>query len=201
MNKPNSYWITSCILLLMFNVLLLAKSTKQIVNPSDNNNSDTSIADAYQPSFIDLLENDGLMIHDMTLLDIADNSVRTLSDLFGNDSVLFICRVSQYQCQSCASYAMEKAIELAETDTTGMKLVFFCEYEYRSLKILADEHPNLCGFCVYQTLNINLPIEDRTYPYYFTLSKNMKANDVFTPDMGDPVKTEIYWKCISGKWR
>ena len=199
--KRHIYWIISCVILLMFNVVLLAERTNEVVSENSDSFIGESVIESYQSSFIDLLENDGLPIQDMALLDMSDNSVKALSELFVDDSVLFICRVSQYQCQDCASYALEKAIELAEKDSTGMKLLFFCEYEYRSLKIFVDEHPNTKGYGVYQTSYIDLPIESRTYPYYFTLSKDMVAHDVFAPNAESSVRTEIYWNFLSKKWR
>lgn len=198
--KRHIYWIISCVILLMFNVVLLAERTNEVVSENSDSFIGESVIESYQSSFIDLLENDGLPIQDMALLDMSDNSVKALSELFVDDSVLFICRVSQYQCQDCASYALEKAIELVEKDSTAMKLLFFCEYEYRSLKIFVDEHPNTKGYGVYQASYIDLPIESRTYPYYFTLSKDMVAHDVFVPNTESSVRTEIYWNFISKKW-
>lgn len=195
------YWIISCVILLMFNVVLLAERTDEVVSEKVDSNIGGSSIDSYQSSFIDLLENDGLPIQDMVLLDIKDNSVKVLSELLVDDSVLFVCRVSQFQCQDCASYALEKAIELIEKDSTGMKLLVAGEYEYRSLKIFVDEHPNVKGYDVFQVPIIDLPIENRTYPYYFTLSKDMVVHDVFVPEAGSPVRTEIYWNFISRKWR
>ena len=118
------YWIISCAILLMFNVVLLAERTNEVVSENAGSVIGESVIDSYQSSFIDLLENDGLPIQDMGILDMADNSVKALSELFVDDSVLFICRVSQFQCQDCAGYALEKAIELVENDSTGMKLLF-----------------------------------------------------------------------------
>ncbi len=198
--KRHIYWIISCVILLMFNVVLLAERTNEVVSENSTSFIGESVIESYQSSFIDLLENDGLPIQDMALLDMSDNSVKALSELFVDDSVLFICRVSQYQCQDCASYALEKAIELVEKDSTAMKLLFFCEYEYRSLKIFVDEHPNTKGYGVYQASYIDLPIESRTYPYYFTLSKDMVAHDVFVPSTESSVRTEIYWNFLSKKW-
>lgn len=182
-------------------MVLLKNKTNEIMSEKESSLPEESIIDSYQSSFIDLLENDGLTIRDLTLLDMADNSVKTITELFADDSVIFVCRVSQFHCQSCASYALEKAIDLVEKDSTEMRLFFLCEYDYRSLKIFVDEHPNLIGYCVYQALNIDLPIEMRTYPYFFTLSKNMAVHDVFTPETNNPVRTEIYWNHISEKWR
>ena len=198
--KRHIYWIISCVILLMFNVVLLAERTNEVVSENSDSFIGESVIESYQSSFIDLLENDGLPIQDMALLDMSDNSVKALSELFVDDSVLFICRVSQYQCQDCASYALEKAIELVEKDSTAMKLLFFCEYDYRSLKIFVDEHPNTKGYGVYQASYIDLPIESRTYPYYFTLSKDMVAHDVFVPSTESSIRTEIYWNFLSKKW-
>ena len=195
------YWIISCFILLIFNVVLLMERTDEVVSEKVDNYIGGSTIDSYQSSFIDLLENDGLPIQDMVLLDIKDNSLKELSELLVDDSVLFVCRVSQFQCQDCASYALEKAIELAEKDSTEMKLMVLGEYEYRSLKIFVDEHPNVKGYGVYQSSVIDLPIENRTYPYYFTLSKDMTVHDVFAPNADYRVRTEIYWNYISKKWR
>ncbi len=195
------YWIISCFILLIFNVVLLMERMDEVVSEKVDNYIGGSTIDSYQSSFIDLLENDGLPIQDMVLLDIKDNSLKALSELLVDDSVLFVCRVSQFQCQDCASYALEKAIELAEKDSTEMKLMVLGEYEYRSLKIFVDEHPNVKGYGVYQSSVIDLPIENRTYPYYFTLSKDMTVHDVFAPNADYRVRTEIYWNYISKKWR
>ena len=199
--KRRIYWIISCALLLMFNVVLLAERTDEVVAENVDSNIGGRASYSYQSSFIDLLENDGLPIQDMALLDITDNSVKALSELLVDDSVLFVCRVSQFQCQSCASYALEKAIELIEKDSTGMKLLVAGEYEYRSLKIFVDEHPCTKSYGVYQASFIDLPIESRTYPYYFTLSKDMVVHDVFAPNAVSSVKTGIYWNFLSKKWR
>ena len=195
------YWIISCFILLIFNVVLLMERTDEVVSEKVDNYIGGSTIDSYQSSFIDLLENDGLPIQDMVLLDIKDNSLKALSELLVDDSVLFVCRVSQFQCQDCASYALEKAIELAEKDSTEMKLMVLGEYEYRSLKIFVDEHPRTKSYGVYQASFIDLPIESRTYPYYFTLSKDMTVHDVFAPNADYRVRTEIYWNYISKKWR
>lgn len=201
MNRKNSYLIISCCILLILNVLLLSKRTKEIVSEQNNGTPVESIIDSYQSSFIDLLENDGLTIPDMILLDMEDNSLKLLSELFVDDSVYLVCRVSQFQCQSCVSYALEKVIELVENDSSGLKLLFLCEYEYRSLKIFVDEHPNARAYKVFQASGIDLPIEIRTYPYYFTLSKNLNVHDVFAPEIYKPERTDIYWNYISEKWR
>jgi hypothetical protein len=200
MNRKNKYWLISFSLLLIIDVVLLVKRTNEVVSKIDSGSPVEGTNDSYQSSFIDLLENDGLPIQDMGILDMADNSVKALSELFADDSVLFVCRVSQFQCQDCASYALEKAIELVENDSTGMKLLFFCEYEYRSLKIFVDEHPRTKSYGVYQASFIDLPIESRTYPYYFTLSKDMVVHDVFAPNTVSSVKTGIYWNFLSKKW-
>lgn len=195
------YWIISCVILLMFNVVLLAKRMNEVISEDVDCYIGGRVIDSYQSSFIDLLENDGVPLQDMVLLDISDNSVRALSELLVDDSVLFVCRISQFQCQNCASYALEKAIEMVEKDSTVMKLLVLGDYEYRSLKIFVNEHPNIKGYGVYQASVVDLPIEMRTYPYYFTLSNDMVVHGVFAPNEDDRVRTEIYWKSISKKWR
>ena len=81
----------------------------------------------------------------------------------------------------------------AEVQNPGFTLV--------PLKIFVDEHPRTKSYGVYQASFIDLPIESRTYPYYFTLSKDMVVHDVFAPNAVSSVKTEIYWNFLSKKWR
>lgn len=201
MGKLKGYWAVICAILLVFNCFLLIKVTNDTVSADTTYNNGNSV-DSYQSTFIDLLQNDGLLLNDSRLMDISDNSSTVISELFSNDdSVLLVCRLSQFQCQSCASYALEKAINMVCKDSTRMKLVFLCEYDYRSLKIFLADHPNMSGYGVYQAPQIDLSIDVRAYPYYFTLSKNMEVHDVFLPNMDDPVRTEIYWDCISKKWK
>ena len=90
MRRHNINWIISCVLLLMFNVVLLAERTNEVVSENAGSVIGESVIDSYQSSFIDLLENDGLPIQDMGILDMADNSVKALSELFADDSVLFV---------------------------------------------------------------------------------------------------------------
>ena len=199
MGWRNSCLLIMCLLLLAFNILLLSRNSIEIV--STFNNNETKVTDRYQSSYIDLLENDGLLLADLELLDVKRNTKKLLSELINEDTVLFICRVSQFHCQDCSNYALEKVIKLFENDSTEMKLAFFCDYEYRSLKIFMDNHPNLTSYDVYQSPIVNLPIEVRTYPYYFTISNNLVAHDIFLPDIDAPERTEIYWNYISQKWR
>lgn len=201
MGKRKDFLVVICVVLFVFNVFLLVRGAKDIVSADNTFTNDISV-DSYQSTCIDLLQNDGLLMQSFPLMDMSDNSSTEISELLSkDDSVLLVCRLSQFQCQSCASYALEKVIDLVSNDSTKMKLVFFCEYDYRSLKIFLADHPNMMDYNVYQATLIDLPIDVRTYPYYFTISKNKEVHDVFLPNMDDPVRTEIYWNCISEKWR
>lgn len=187
--------------LIFSNVFLLIDGSRTVVLSNDNaNKSDIS---NYQGTFIDMLQNDGLSLDGLKIQRLGDMSVHNMSDLFTNigDSVLLICRTSLYHCEKCVDYAIEKALELTRKDSVNVKLVLFGCYENaNSLKILQQSHPSLKQSDIYQTPSVLMPIDAHGYPYYFTINKSMIVQDVFVPDSKEPVKTDIYWDCISTKW-
>lgn len=188
-------------ILLLCNMCLLAGSSTTIV--ADTGNKSVTLTDNYQGTFLDVLQNDGLSLENLYVQRAGDLSVCKVADLFNDtgDSVLMICRTSLMHCEKCVDYAIEKALELIRNKECNIKMVLFGCYEnVNSLKILQQSHPMLDLFDIYLTPSVIMPIDEHGYPYYFTLNKSLIVQDVFVPDSKEPVKTDIYWKCISGKW-
>ena len=189
------------VILVVCNIYLLLNCLKTVVKESDSN--DTSVVSNYQGKFIDVLQNDGLSLEGLQVQRLGDMSICDMDDLFSEmgDSVLLICRTSLYHCEKCVDYAIEKALELTRKEDGVVKLVLFGSYENpNTLKLLQQSHPSLSQFDVYQTPSVLMPIDAHGYPYFFTLNKSLIVQDVFVPDSKEPVKTDIYWDCISTKW-
>lgn len=187
--------------LIICNIYLLLGSSKSVVKESGS--KDEPVVPNYQGKFIDVLQNDGLSLKGLQVQRLGDLSICDIDDLFSEtgDSVLLICRTSLYHCEKCVDYAIEKALELTRKEDSSVKLLLFGSYDNpNSLKLLQQSHPSLSQFDIYQTPSVLMPIDVRGYPYYFTLNKSMIVQDVFVPDSKEPVKTDIYWDCISTKW-
>lgn len=187
--------------LVVCNIYLLLSGLKAVVKESDSN--DKPVESNYQGKFIDVLQNDGLSLEGLQVQRLGDMSICDMDDLFNEtgDSVLLICRTSLYHCEKCVDYAIEKALELTRKEDSIVKLLLFGSYDNpNSLKLLQQSHPSLSQFDIYQAPSVLMPIDARGYPYFFTLSKSMIVQDVFVPDSNEPVKTDIYWDCISTKW-
>lgn len=188
-------------ILLLCNMFLLMDSSSDIIKDKETNVSTPT--DNYQGTFLDVLQNDGLSLENLYVQRAGDLSVCKVADLFNNtgDSVLMVCRTSLMHCEKCVDYAIEKALELIRNKECNIKMVLFGCYEnVNSLKILQQSHPMLDMFDIYLTPSVLMPIDEHGYPYYFTLNRSMIVQDVFVPDSKDPVKTDIYWNCISQKW-
>jgi len=189
------------VILVICNMYLLIDSSSEIIK--DNGKNAVTLTDNYQGTFIDVLQNDGLSLEDLCVQRASDMSVCKVTDLFNDtgDSVLMVCRTSLMHCEKCVDYAIEKALELIRNKDCNIKMVLFGCYEnVNSLKILQQSHPLLDLFDIYLTPSVLMPIDEHGYPYYFTLNKSMIVQDVFVPDSKEPVKTDIYWNCISRKW-
>jgi hypothetical protein len=158
---------------------------------------------SYVSTANDLLENDGLELSDVYLVDLSNNMFRPLKSLFltGTDRI-FVCRVSQYYCESCVNYAIEKIVSVMSDSLIDMPVAVFGMYENNlSLKIISEQHNNSNGVEYYKTSALNLPMERHGYPYCFVIDRSLRVSDVYTLDKIDSVRNDNYFRIISKKWK
>lgn len=188
-------------LLIAFNVLLFRD--KGDLNAASAGQSDST--GQYQGRFIDLLQNDGLSLDGLIIQRQSDKAVMSLEELFESlgDTVLFVCRISVLNCSDCVDYAIEKAVELAEKSNGRMKFAVWGLYEsLLPLDIIRNNHPNTQKCCDYYLVPLfDIPMEERGYPYFFTIDRTLTVKDVFSPSSSEPVKTDVYGELISSKWK
>ena len=197
--KPIMLFFVSAVVIC--NIFLLKKSVKETVIPQ---NDQKELSDGYQSYFIDGLQNNGYELDDLYLQRLSDLTALKVQQLFNKlgDSVLFICRTSVFHCESCVSYAIQKALELFQDYDGKMKFVLWGYYDnVNSLKILSQAFARLEPDDIYLVPDIILPLDSRGYPFYFTLNKSMVVQDIFIPSNYSPVKTDVYWDYISDKWK
>lgn len=187
-------------LLIAFNILLFRD--KGNVNTAGVDQADST--GQYQGRFIDLLQNDGLSLDGLIIQRQSDKAVMSLEELFDSlgDTVLFVCRISVLNCSDCVDYAIEKAVELAGKPNGRMKFAVWGLYEsLLPLDIIRNNHPNTQKCCDYYLVPLfDIPMEERGYPYFFTIDRTLTVKDVFSPSSHEPVMTDVYGELISSKW-
>ena len=188
-----------CFGIILISNLLLIWKTKGGLKSENYDKMESAIM---TQSITDLMRNDGLDLKNIFLRDILSHDVIDPNVLFpdGIDRIL-VCRISQYYCQSCIGYAIEKAIRIKNDSIIDMPLVILGSYQNDlSLKIISDSHSKCDSLKYYNITELNLPIEEHGYPYYMVVDRGLKVCDVFTPNKSYPKFTDQYFKLVSDKW-
>lgn len=187
----------------LFICFLLGSNIYLIVNRSAKIALENTITPdhTYQSMSVDMLLNNGYSLDNICVHRIDDLATLNASDLFKNeeDQVYLVCRISALNCEKCVDYAISKAVELSKDKC--LKVIIWGSYEnINSLKLIQQVHPQIKPSDFFLVPQDILPIDERSFPYYFTLNNNLIVNDVFVPDSYSPTKTNIYWDCIVEKW-
>lgn len=158
---------------------------------------------SYISTATDLLENDGLELSNVYMVDVSDHTPLPFTSLFlaGVDRIL-VCRISQYYCESCVNYAIKRVVSAMSDSLINMPLAVFGMYENDlSLKIISNQYNKSNGVVYYKTSALNLPMEQHGSPYCFVLDRSLRVSDVFTFDKIDSVRNDSYFRIISKKWK
>ena len=126
-----------CFGIILISNLLLIWKTKGGLKSENYDKMESAIM---TQSITDLMRNDGLDLKNIFLRDILSHDVIDPNVLFpdGIDRIL-VCRISQYYCQSCIGYAIEKAIRIKNDSIIDMPLVILGSYQNDlSLKIISE---------------------------------------------------------------
>ena len=152
----------------------------------------------YMSSYLDLALNDGLKA-EMRLFDVHNGSMISTEDLFkDNDSTIyFVCRIHEEDCQECTNYAMAKFFDLDSIIARNkVQPIIIGTYDsYTALKLLTPE-----GMLCYYTPYIDIPMDERGYPYYFVIDSSGKVFDVFSPNRNYSRMIDTYFEIIRLKW-
>lgn len=199
MKRIHKILIGICVGIILISNVLLVWKTKGGLNVEKPDEMESVLMTL---SISDLLGNDGLDLKGLYLRDILSHEVIDSDELF-NDSIdrILVCRISQLYCESCITYAIEKAISVKNDSIIDMPLVIMGSYENDlSLKIIRDSHSKCDSLKYYNTPELNLPIEEHGYPYFMVVDSDLKVSDVFTPNKSYPEFTDRYFRFVSNKW-
>ena len=206
-NKESSFSIKILLclvfILVFFNCYLLYK---RVFVVSDSAGMDESVIDLkskYLTTAVDYMRNSGYYIGDCLFTDVNTHTQSNLKKLFENseEDFFIVCRISEYDCEQCVNYSVQKLMENVNDSTLNMKVLLFGQYNNEiSLKIQAEFFSELGEMTCYYVPYLNLPLDERRVPYYFVLNKDMNVTDVFAPDRMTSKLTDIYFSEINKKW-
>lgn len=188
--------------LLIFNIYLLVNNNinkSKNIDLSDIKQSITNYILEYQGIAEHLLQNDGYPLDSILIVDL-DNSVTDFNNLlkrYGDKIV--VCRTSQYNCETCNDYAIQKLSILCR-ENPNIQVVILGYYDsIRTLKIVSENSNLPNNIHYYQLLDYDLPIEAAGVPYYFTFDKSLEVEDLFVPNRAYPKLTDYYLETILNK--
>ena len=189
-------------ILFIFNFYLLVINRinkSKITGLSDIKQEITNYILEYQGTTEHLLQNSGFPLDSIFIVDL-DNSVTDFNNLlkrYGDKIV--VCRTSQYNCETCNDYAIQKLSILCR-ENPNIQVVILGYYDsIRSLKIVSENSNLPNNIHYYQLLDYSLPIEAAGVPYYFTFDKSLEVEDLFVPNRAYPKLTDYYLETILNK--
>lgn len=206
MKKKKLIIFAAIIILCSFNLCLLYKNLLyryMLYNESVVENDIPSNWLHEKMIICDSFLNNGLKIHGIDLYDTKDEKSIEIEDLLNkqieNKNIL-VCRFSEYDCEKCVDYVIEKCVEQLNKISSNLDLVIFGNYENtHALKVYCSNYSNLERVPIYNVSNIPLPIEEHGNPYLFVLDKSLTVLDVFTPNKMNPQLTDTYFEVLSNK--
>lgn len=144
-----------------------------------------------------LLRNGGLPLDTAIVFKTDDTSCDFFTD--GAKRYL-VCRISQYDCESCTEYALEKMASIC-SDDFGAKALVLANYQSgNNIELIRLRHSGADQISYLRMEDAYLPAEQAGMPYYFILDENMKINDVFFPDRLFPEMTSRYFEKLREKY-
>ena len=147
--------------------------------------------------------NNGLGVEGITITDVNENKSLLFQDLFeGDDSKthFLVCRFSEYDCEQCVDYAIQKASESVKKLSLNMEIILLGNYENNhALKAYCSNISKTVTASVYNFPGRLFPIDENGNPYYFVTDNSLKVYDVFSPDKMDVAMTDTYFELLSQK--
>ena len=201
--RNNSSKLINVSLLFMFSlniVLLLKIFGMKGKETNDRSFFDNSTIANYISSYLDLLENNGLQLN-TGFINVHNNTVISGKELFDdneNKSLYLVCRVHEYDCPECTDYALAKFYEWDSLIVnTRLKRIIIGDYDnFSAMNILQNNQDIDC----YYVDNLDIPMEERGFPFYFVMDSTMKIFDVFAPNSNFHKLTDLYISVIKEKW-
>ena len=145
------------------------------------------------------IENNDIQIDSIQL---EKNNCQRLSlkDFFTDEKEkVVVCRFSEMNCESCITHSINTLLKWSSY--LGKENILYIG-AYRNDEIFENQK-KLYGINSFHSLNIrnlNIPIEDFGYPYYFVLDRSLKVLDLFIPNKSSMSDIQNYFNAINEKY-
>ena len=147
--------------------------------------------------------NNGLSLGGISITDVNDNKSLLFQDMFEGDNSkkhFLVCRFSEYDCEQCVDYAIQKASESVKNLSLNMEIILLGNYEdSHALKAYCSNILKSVTASVYNYSGRLFPIDENGNPYFFVTDNSLKVYDVFSPDKMDVAMTDTYFELLSQK--
>ena len=124
-------------------------------------------------------------------------------NLFESDNSkkhFLVCRFSEYDCEQCVDYAIQKAYESVKNLSLNLEIILLGNYEdSHALKAYCSNISKSVTASVYNFPGRLFPIDENGNPYFFVTDNSLKVYDVFSPDKMDVAMTDTYFELLSQK--
>ena len=134
-------------ILFIFNFYLLVINSinkSKITGLSDIKQEITNYILEYQGTTEHLLQNSGFPLDSILIVDL-DNSVTDFNNLLKSyGDKIVVCRTSQYNCETCNDYAIQK-LSILCTENPNIQVVILGYYDCHYTEVTC--HPRLGGAC------------------------------------------------------
>ena len=177
-----------------FLLVILFGSTKKGLK---NRGYDLSHEDIISSSSVnDSWQNNGYSLSGIYVSDILTHKKILLDSLVSESPLpLFVCRINQFDCETCTTYLLQKALELKQKYSDRYSFVVLGAYETDlALSIVRNNNSDDTNY--YNIQHIDIPIDDHGNPYFFIVDKSLQIRDVFTPDRNTKNLTDRYEKLV-----
>ena len=153
----------------------------------------------YKASFISNILNSDLQLSNVKIKN-SINHFTPLKEAFEEEQEqLLVYRFSKMHCESC----IVSSIEILQKwcDSIGKINILFLG-NYSNNRIFQRTIPNysIGNMKVYNTPAFNIPAEEKGYPYFFTLNRDLHISNVFFPNKAIPKITDKYLETIQKKF-
>jgi len=112
------------------------------------------------------------------------------------NKMVFVLRLTEYQCESCAIAAISDFTDLIK-GLSGCFIVLTSYSNDNSFKAFRQSHQEMV---VLNEIDLQLPIEKLNTPYMFLMDNKMQTDMVFLHQKEFPEKTEGYFAAIKKRF-
>ncbi|GEM_PF-5493620 len=193
MKKINLLYISSCLLIILFSIVILFViiDVKNILAKNVHAGTTDDKA-AFEGFYLESILFESIN-NDMTI----DKEIGGMKILLNNSNhdpsrPLLVCHFSSIGCQNCIDYSIDRMREeMKDFLETGQVVFLAAHYAEDALK---------WKFAInIGKEKMGLPIETMSVPFYFILDQNT-VKHVFIPDYTYPQYTNVYLKTIKEKY-